>query len=488
VLTRRSFLSTSALSLSALAVRRSFASAAVGRPSLVVHPETVLAQVPNDFTGLSYESSQLTHTEFFCGSNKALVRFFRTLGSSGVLRIGGNTSEFTRWSAVDPANESVDGAAEGPDPGQGLAHRVPPPSFTITPRSIRNLNAFLEATNWKLIYGLNLARGTSESAAEEAACVAGVCGPRLLALQFGNEPDLFRHDGSPARKWEYAEFIDRWLAFQKAVRQKLPSAALAGPDISFQPEWIANFARETKGDICLLTGHYYPEGPPTDASMTIDRLLKDKSTFDQSLLKAIEFSKQADLPFRMSEGNTCYNAGKRGVSDTFASALWAGDFMAQIAALGGTGVNLHGGGDGFYTPIAGSQKSGFSARPDFYGMLFARPLNGATMLSTELNAQGINLTAYALRREGRLTVLAFNKSDRAAEIDVSVSGGAMGSHASILRLTAPAIDATSGVQLGGGTVGSDGILGPQANNSVRVHGSRLSLSVPAYSAVSAAFS
>jgi NAD(P)-dependent dehydrogenase (short-subunit alcohol dehydrogenase family) len=29
----------------------------------------------------------------------------------------------------------------------------------------------------------------------------------------------------------------------------------------------------------------------------------------------------------LAEGNTCFHGGKHGVSDTFASALWSGDYM-----------------------------------------------------------------------------------------------------------------------------------------------------------------
>ena len=63
----------------------------------------------------------------------------------------------------------------------------------MTRESIDNLATFLRSTDWKLIYGLNLARGEVSSAVDEAKYVAGTIGDRLIALQFGNEPDLFAH-------------------------------------------------------------------------------------------------------------------------------------------------------------------------------------------------------------------------------------------------------------------------------------------------------
>ena len=61
----------------------------------------------------------------------------------------------------------------------------------------------------------------------------------------------------------------------------------------------------------------------------------------------MDASRAAGLPFRMSEGNSCWNGGQPGVSDTLASALWSADVMLQFAAAGCAGVNMHGGGNGF---------------------------------------------------------------------------------------------------------------------------------------------
>ncbi|SNT41081.1 Glycosyl hydrolase family 79, N-terminal domain [Granulicella rosea] len=481
MLDRRKFVSSAALaSASTLLAPRLFAQGQATPPSFVVHPET-LFQIPADFTGLSYESSQLTHPSFFSAKNTPLVGLFRTLGETGVLRIGGNLSEFTTWSNTDP-DVADDGGVEGPDPGIRDAHR-----FIISPRSIENLNQFLLATNWKLIYGLNLAGGTAEAAADEAACVMRICGPRVVALQFGNEPDLFKHNGDPKDHWTYAEFIARWNDFQKAVHAKVPNAPLAGPDTSFKPEWVGNFAADTKGRTCLLTAHYYAEGPPTNPDMTLDRLLTDKTKFDANIQKAAALAQKAGMPYRMSEGNSCYNAGKKGVSDTFGSALWAGDFSAKVAAVGATGINLHGGGNGFYTPIAGSPKDGFVARPDFYGMLIARPLQGAKMLAADLDAQGQNLTAYAVEQHGKVTVLAFNKSDRPATIEIALPATYTGRDAHILRLTAPSVEATGGVTLGGAAVDKDGKWTPKSKETIARQNGKLLLPLPAYSAASVHF-
>ncbi|HEY0306726.1 MAG TPA: glycosyl hydrolase family 79 C-terminal domain-containing protein [Acidobacteriaceae bacterium] len=480
---RRHFLSATAIAAATTFAHPAWALEGAASPSLTIHTDKALAHIPADFTGLSYESSQLVHSNFFSGDNTTLVQFFRTLGADGVLRLGGNMSEFTSWSPVDLSTGEMDAdGTEGPDPGKGTTR-----TFVITPLAIRNLNAFLEATNWKLIYGLNLARGSADSAADEAAYVAKICGPRLLAFQFGNEPDLFKHNGDPKDRWKYAEYIAKWQAFRKSVLERVPKAPLAGPDTSFKPDWVGNFANDTKGTVSLLTAHYYAEGPPTNPRMTIDYLLNQQEKFMPHVTRAVELARQAGLPYRMSEGNTCYNAGKKGVSDTFASALWAGDFLSQIAAIGGTGVNMHGGGNGLYTPIAGSPKEGFSARPEYYGLLFVRPLFGATMLASDLQNEGMNMTAYAMQKKGKITILAFNKGNKTTALTVSLPSSRTKGSASILRLASPALDATSGLMLGGAAVSSNGTWKPDSNEMLHPSDGIFQVSLPAFSAAAVSF-
>jgi hypothetical protein len=118
--------------------------------------------IPADFIGLSYESAILAEENYLSPDNTSLIGLIRRLGHAGVLRIGGNTSEDTVWNPGD--QETVPG-------------RV-----VLTPARIDRLAALVQALGWKLIYGLNLARGTPQNAAAEAAYVARALGPDLCAL------------------------------------------------------------------------------------------------------------------------------------------------------------------------------------------------------------------------------------------------------------------------------------------------------------------
>jgi hypothetical protein len=432
------------------------------------------ATIPSDYTGLSYETSQLTHPAFFAGDATVLERYFRLLGQDGVLRIGGNMSEFTFWNPKS-SGEGSPTAAEGPDPGKGSDR-----SFQIPPVAIDHLADFLDRTGWKLIYGLNLRAGTAQVAADEAEYVSKKVGNKLIALQFGNEPDLFKESDAPEKHWTYNEFIAKWQTFYDIVHARLPHVPIAGPDTSFEPVWMKRFAEEEKGKFQLLTGHYYAGGPPTSPKMTTEFLLEPNHRLVDHVLSAITIAKANDVPYRMSEGNTCYGAGKKGVSDTFASALWVLDFWLALAQQGSIGVNLHGGGNGFYTPIAGSPATGFVARPIFYGMMLAGEFAGAQLLPCALETGGKNIVGYAARKGRELLVAVLNRGSEPAEVHLKAPGAAH--TASVWRLKAPAVDSTTDITLAGASVDPSGHWAPKEIEKLAVHAGTGTLQLPAYTA------
>ncbi len=484
-LSRREFCSKTAgtvatAALGAAAIvgsRRLMAQAPALEVELKIDSATSVARVPEDYMGLSYESGQLAYPDFFSPRNTTLIQMFRTLNPSGVLRLGGNLSEFTLWSEVEPTTPPDPNGLVGPDPG----HREPR-TFTITPHSIRNLQGFLSATGWRCIYGLNLGGGTVEQALAEGGYVARTLGRQLIAVQFGNEPDLFKHRDEGNKPWTFDEYLAKWKTFRAAFHEKLPQVSVAGPDTAYNQEWVKQFLEAVPKEIVLATSHYYSLGPPTDPTMTIERLLRPGARFDSSCRQAMDSAKAAGLPFRMAEGNSCFNAGKPGVSDTFASALWAGDFCLQMASLGCVGVNLHGGANGYYSPIVGSIASGFSARPEYYGLMLAQEFAGRTLKRTTFETQGANITAYAAGGEAASRLVAvFNKDERDAAVTIGEASGRF-KRGTVGRLEASAIDAKDGVTLQGSSVGSDGHFHPRAGELVESRSGKVRVGVRAYSA------
>ena len=480
--TRRAFV-TGAAAAAALASHshRLWAQADAGNSelTLTIDPKQLGPTMAHDFVGLSYESAQLGHPDFFAAGNTSLIGLFKTLTPNGVLRIGGNTGEYTTWSPDDAdAGKNNTPHAMGPDAGTAAKT-----ASIITPVAIRHQYDFIEKVGpgWKIIYGLNLWHGTPENAAAEATYVAKTLGSRLICFQIGNEPDMDHDQGSKDR-WTFEHYWERWPKYVDAVKAAVPGAKFAGPDIAKEYEWITKMA-EKKPDVVFLSGHYYAEGPPANPKMTLEYLLKrgnDPASGEIAIVQAA--TKASGLPFRMTEGNSCFHGGKPLVSDTLASALWGADYILQIAQAGYIGVNLHGGGNGLYTPIAGDTPE-FKARPVYYGMVLAEQFAGSTFMNATVSGLSgdQNVTAFAARApHGGWKLAIFNKAS--APVTVKVSGLPGSKPGSVQWLQAPAIDSHEGVTFAGSTVGSSGEFKAQTQATLKVinHGGRLV--IPAYTA------
>jgi Glycosyl hydrolase family 79 C-terminal beta domain/Glycosyl hydrolase family 79, N-terminal domain len=494
---RRDFLRISAAaSVAALDVFPAWgqsASPAVIR--LTLRPDRIGNKISEDFTGLSYESAQLGNPHFFSGQNADMAGLIRRLGKSGVLRIGGNTSEFCYWtpdlakagnrpdvaglSKGDAVNPIAFNLAVGPDAG----HKGPAP-VNITPQAIRNLRDFLDACGWKLIYGLNMGTGTPEAAADEAAFVVDTIGPKLVAFQLCNEPDLFYRNAIRKQDYDFKQFAVEWQRFFAAVRARVPKAPFAGPDTAYNNEWLVPFARQFKDEAASLSQHYYALGPPEDPAMTIERLLRPDPKLKAELEGMKQTVQEYGLPFRMAETNSCFHGGKPGVSDTFASALWAADLMYQLASEGGMGINFHGGGYGVYTPIAGTLQDGFLARPIYYGMLLFAEAGAGQLIESKFDSldQAPLLSAYGIRNDaGNVKVVVFNKNmDRGVRL--TIDSGQRVQRATSLRLHAPRVDDTTDATFGGAPVGAAGAWAVSREESLALENGAAAVELPTASA------
>lgn len=476
---RRTFL-TGAVAVAALAQRPARLWTQATDPldlTLSVDFSKPLATMPRDFTGLSYESAQLGHPDFFSAENTELIALFRQLSPEGVLRIGGNTAEYTTWSEND-ADSEKNHTAHTIGPDAGTAAKT---ASILTPVAIRNLRDFIDRTGgWRIIYGLNLWHGTPEMAAAQAAYVRKTLGSRLICFQIGNEPDM-DHDPGSKQRWTFEHYWEKWPIFVAAVKQAVPDARFAGPDIAKEYTWVTAMA-DKHPDLEFLSGHYYAEGPPANPQMTLEYLLHRGADPANGEIAVVQAATTAlGRPFRMTECNSCFHGGKPLVSDTLASALWGGDYMLQVAQAGYIGVNFHGGGSGLYTPIAGDTPQGFTARPVYYGMMLAQRFAGSTLVDAQLSAQSDsqNVTAFAAHGPHGEKLAIFNKA--AAPVTVKLAGKFSGRRASVIWLQGPSIDSHEGVTVGSSQVGADGSFHPRPQARVKLH-EGASVELPAYTA------
>jgi hypothetical protein len=474
-ITRRSFLSTSALALAATRIPAQDRTQI--HANLVIPAEATGPHVPADFVGLSYEVRELTDPNFFSAKNAGLIRAFRQISTRGVLRIGGNTGEFGWWKPN----------ADSPEPEHPKTREVvgePKASFyAVTPEAVRNLAAFLEATGWTCLYGINMGTNTPARAADEAEFVAKTLGPRLQYFQIGNEVDLFGHHLRDPQTWSPATYLTEWLALARAVAARVPRAAFGMPDINSNISWLQQIADawgsvENPPHVTTLSHHYYFGGPPSNPDVNIPNLLKLATMVKVQGIadKAAASAAKMVARVRMTEGNTCYRGGKPGVSDVFAAALWAADYSLLLAAANYSGINLHGGtapiiasglggvmfGDEvlqaqgatpeqiathphpYYAPIA-SFGADYILEPVAYGLKFAGSFSGGSLvpadLTSKLQAAGVNASAYAAKLAGRQTSVIVLNKDAENDLALSLDFGAVKSGTvQIETLHAPSVE------------------------------------------------
>ena len=162
-------------------------------------------EIPPDFIGLSYEKAALD-LPLFDANDTALVRLFRRLGP-GVLRVGGNSVDRTLW---DPE-------------GSGLRKGL------VAPADVSRLARFLEAADWRIIYGLNMGTSSPQAMADEASAARAAFGNRLIAFEIGNEPDLYHANGLRAPDYTYGDFLKEWENDARVISSAAPDASFTGP-------------------------------------------------------------------------------------------------------------------------------------------------------------------------------------------------------------------------------------------------------------------
>ena len=462
---RRDFLANSALAAGALAARS--ASAAPAQYTVTVRADRPLGMIAPDFTGLGYEISSVARPGLLSRSNQVYVQLVRTLGTHGVIRIGGNTADYAKYSP----NAAPVSSARG---------------TVVNDAVLKDLGGFLEATGWKLIWALDLGQGTEADAIAEARIISSIAGARLLAFEIGNEPDLFARAKHRKPEYGYEDWLAEYRRYKAALRKEFPRIPFAGPDAAVRAEWVTRFAADEGKDSVLLTHHYYREGQ--NPSSSIEKLLGVDPKLQPQLTALKAASQACGVPYRICEVNSFSGGGRPGVSDTLAGALWASDYMFTLAANGCAGVNMETGVNHLdfissYSPIGDDGHGHHSAKPEYYGMLAFSLAGKGQLVTTEIDANSPGIKAYATQPgHGALTVTLINKGAAAPVIAINLGEHTKARQASLIRLSGPAIDSKTGIKLGGAEVAPDGTWKAASTEVLRVKSGQLTITLPPASA------
>jgi hypothetical protein len=438
-------------------------------------------RVPPGFLGLSFEASRLREIGQYAGSGN-FIRLLRSLGP-GVLRFGGVTAD-TRVAWSDPS--------------------TPPPAWAstvLTAADLRRVAKVASTSGWRVLLTIGFGHFEPAAASREAVAANAALGKMLAGIELGNEPDAYGRHALREAPWTFTQYGAQAHAALSAIAAVAPGIPLAGPDVSGSAVFLGwgggEAARLKPG---LLTGHHYPLGCHDVTAPSVERLLsvETRRAEDVSLDRYMRVARPARIRFRLDETNSVSCGGRAGVSDTFASALWAVSYIARSMAAGVAGINFHGdpGNCRGYAPLCAPtttrlQTGALSVRPEWYALLLAKALIGDRAVRTRLAwnrppGQRPNLTVTTLRAaDGRLhMVIVDDDPPGSARVSLHLHVPRRYHVAKQLALTAPSPFASTGVRLGGRSVQADGSWSePRRLPSVARHGSLIAVSVSPSSAV-----
>jgi hypothetical protein len=398
--------------------------------------------IPRSFLGLSIEDSELQIYASHLSVFRRVVKLLRPSAEAPLsLRIGGN---------------SADHAFVGTAPAEVLGGTVVLNRswFRSTARMVRALDA-------RLILDVNLATSPpSRSAAMVNTALHELPTGAVSALELGNEPDRYGHG------YTIDAYVRDFNLYGRGIARVAPTIPLAGPAISNTTAafaWLGASIDRIRPLLGILSGHRYPLSacarPGSRSYPTIARLLADRSSagLAQSVAPVVHLARSVSIPFRLDEVNSVTCQGRSGVSDSFATALWAPDALFQLLSTGLAGLNVHIRPTTINGPFTFTAR-GLAPRPLIYGLiLFARTIApGGHLVSLDMSPSVAGLSAWGVALPGgRLNVLLVNKTP--TQLTVTVRVPATGP-AAIQRLLAPSVSATSGIRLAGQQLGPSGTL------------------------------
>jgi hypothetical protein len=349
---------------------------------------------------------------------------------------------------------------------------------------MRTTSALAKATGARMIMGVNLAGGRPGIAATEArALLAGIGRSAIRAFEIGNEPDVYglfpwyrdrngRVFFARGHKYSLARFIKQFSQWRAAM----PSLPVTGPAFA-ELNWLSGLPRfiSSEPGMKLLTIHRYPlRACLTDQNdpgyPTIPNLLADRSSAGvaQAVAPYVTVAHKRGVTFRLDEMNSASCSGKKGVSDTFAAALWVLDTLFNLASVGVDGVNVHSlPGAAYELFTVQHTSSGWQAfvHPEYYGMLMFSQVfpPGAQLLPVNVSPSGLVKVWATRSKDFRTRVVLINK-DPTTSYTVQVQVPGFTSEAQLERLEAPTVFSTNGVTLGGQTFGDQTTTGTMAGS------------------------
>jgi hypothetical protein len=422
------------------------------------------ARLPSSFLGFSQEYN-LMRTWLgipAIGVNPILVNVFKQLTSYGsgapVLRLGGGSADSAWWNPT------------GRPKPRGIA-------FNVNNALMLPLSQFVQQTGGTTILGLNLANRHPSYAVDLAkAAMASLPHGSIRAFELGNEPDIYNRrpvvPGKPGftrgKHYSPKAYLREINPFLTGLRHIPHHPPIAGPGLCCVAKWVQampQIINRTAGRLGLITMHRYPldacdkkpgqKGYPKLRDLLNPRALRGARDFRFEALLA----RRHHIGLRVTETNSAACGGAKGVSDTFASTLWAAQWAFTVSLYRVSGMDFHTS-SATYSPFSFAfTRRGWIGvmHPEMYGLLlFAE--------ATAHRAIPLPRTVARARRRRRANVWTwgfYDPTDHVVRVvvlnlgpgrthgpAVVAVGGGRGT-GTLKRLSAPSIRAKTGITWGG---------------------------------------
>ena len=443
--------------------------AASADASVIVPAQEAGKPIPRAFFGLSTEYLTLAKIEPYAQLYERVLKQLQVPGDGRfVLRIGGDTADHAVF------DRSAD--------------QLPPWALKITPKGVADVVRLIQDLNLRVIMDLNTVSTTPRVMAgwvseilRDAALPTG----SLVNLEIGNEPDIYNR-----QTWEFnikagnrpssltkaavaphnapdritpESYYRRYLEFARELAAVVPNVPLAAPALaeSENVHWLSTLLRNPHR-LGLITFHIYPYSkcakPGEPKYPTVEKLLSENATagLRRTIAPAVALAHKAGFSVRLTEINSVTCGGLAGVSDTFATALWAPDALFELLRSGIEGVNLHARIESVNDPFDFDKQGHLHTHPLIYGLIFFTRMLGAhaELVPAQLQSSpSLHLKVWAVRsgaatnKLNTLKLLLINKGPRSALINLHLPTS---SAATVVRLLAPSASSEEAeVTLGG---------------------------------------
>ncbi|HTR81100.1 MAG TPA: hypothetical protein VMM58_05660 [Bacteroidota bacterium] len=418
-------------------------------------------KIPADFVGESFETASILMNHggvkgyLFDSSDTQLITLFKNLGIKS-LRIGGASVDREE---INPTRDDIDA-----------------------------LFRFAKETDVNVIYSFRLLNGNPQENASTAKYIWSKYRPYLNSFAIGNEPDWHSFHMRDPEIFEatpgvpgtaFPSYLAKWRRFAKAILDSVPEVKFSGPNSGSNfpvtgskntglndKSWTENFidSEKNSGIISFFTQHNYV-GQSTNGK-TVNQVIGMmlSAEWDTVEYPAVYYAScapalAAGYPFRLTESNS-FSEGIDGASNTFATALFALDYLHWWSQRSAAGINFHTTQWRFNGTIHPDANDRLQINPMGYGMTaFSVGGRGTVIPISISNPDSIDLTAYAVRDSAALFVTVINRShgDSGRTATVIITGPTGVTNAFVMTMTVPNGDvyAKSGMTLGGESIEND---------------------------------